>query len=150
MILQEMFGETWNIQSTAEFLADVNDDILPQHYLDIDYSLASEEQCWELIKRVCHSGSCEEFALAVANVLGYPPLRVVDQATGNHHVVNRDGDHLFDVTGYVSFREIARRYGMAKPAKVEVNGHMGSGWLDEDMLDVFEEIVRHIPWKPFR
>lgn len=142
------------LQKVAAYLADVNDDILPDHFLEIDYNQASDTECWNLIKVVYHSGSCEEFALAVHETYGWEIIQVRDAANpGMHHIVNKTAaGELCDVTGIVTMDELKRRYRMRKPT---VTRYVG-GLFDES--DYHEEwgsiwvalwVVNNLGYHPF-
>lgn len=142
------------VQDVANYLKTINDDILPDHYMEVDYREATDQQCWDMIKRVYHSGSCEEFALAMHDIYGWNIIQIRDAANpGMHHIVcEMPDERLVDVTGIVSREELKRRYRMRKPVETPYQG----GFFQADDYDdpwgaiaVAKWVVDHLGYEPF-
>lgn len=67
-------GEGWlsenndppmNLQTIAEYLVSVNDDILPDDYFEVDWLQMPDKDCLDLIRLIFLHGSCAEFAYAL-------------------------------------------------------------------------------------
>ncbi len=132
----------------AHDLIAINDDILPDHVLE-DFD-ESEAECLRIIEMSMHSGSCDDFATVCQDLTGDQPYAIRD---GNsHHTVLSTSDEngeLYDVTGFVTFEEVCKRYRFSKRAQIyETGGWHGDEWEKELILDVIR-YLKSIGRAPF-
>ena len=98
------------LQSVASFLAEVNDDVLPDELLEVDWSEAPDEACLNLIRRVFMHGSCGDFAYAVHEKHGWPIIRFMGDNGGVHYACKTPDGLFFDIDGKVSLETIKKRH----------------------------------------
>jgi len=107
-----------SLQTIADWMAYMNDDILPERFLEIEWLKASDKDCLKLIRQVYLHGDCGPFAYALHKKHGWPTFRIFDRNYNHHYACKRPDGMFFDFTGPLTLEDIIKRYKFRK-AKVE-------------------------------
>jgi hypothetical protein len=105
---------TLSVGLVADFLADVNDDVLPDRYFEIDWHTATHAEYVDLFKRVYLHGSCAEFAYALHHKYAWPIVRFMDASYKLHYACRLPDGAFFDASGRTTLEAIKKRYRFGK------------------------------------
>lgn len=96
-----------SLLDVARYFLDTRDDLLEDEE-ELSDPMAPDE-VMEIVRREYVSGTCQAFAVALHDHLGWPIARV---AQGMHMAVQRPDGHLVDFMGTFTVRDLHRRYGV--------------------------------------
>ena len=126
-----------SLLDVARYFLDTRDDLLEDEE-ELSDPMTSDEVI-EIIRREYISGTCQAFAVALHDHLGWPIVRV---AQGMHMAVQRPDGHLVDFMGTFTVRDLNRRYGVTSGEPVLISREDA---LDAFVLD-FSEDPEADPW----
>ena len=109
------------------------------------------------VRQMYISGDCDAFAVALHRVTGWPIRGVSSREHGPmHRLIQAPDGRLLDAAGWVSEKELCRRYGvrriaMSRPGGEELAGAllgMNEDGIDSELVDAMIA-MRAFDWAPF-
>lgn len=124
-----------SLRDVADYFLGVHDDLLED---DEEIDEMTDEVALEIVRRNYVSGTCQAFAIALHEHLGYP---IVALMGGLHVAVKCPDGQIMDFEGTAPLAKVAKRYGWKGRCPIEE-------WTKEETLDrlIVDDDADEDPW----